>query len=530
MSKRFFLLMFMAIILLFAFNAQMPVTDPVESNYALTAKEMVQSGDWLSPQIYGQFWFDKPIFFYWLTALSYYLFGFTDAASRVAPALCSICALGFTYWLGNKLYHQTVGLYSTLILSACLSFFLIGKAIITDATLFFFFNACVGFFYLGYSRNPNYYYGCYFFAALSTLTKGPVGFLLPGLIFCIFLLCTRDWKALLHIRIFSGTALFLAVAAPWYYFMYATHGSAFTDVFLGTHNFLRATQSEHPRDNVFYYYTVVLFLGFFPWAAHLPQMLWQDFKKGIRQLPTTDLFLYIWAFTVLVFFQMMATKYATYTYPALLPLSLLLGRHFANNLNHFTNRYVHIFNTVFALALYFAYNGAKRTPHIEMPSPLILLCAIAIFILITYLVRKDFSSNAQNKLVVYAGGTMLLFLALAYTVAVPITQVRSGKVLVATINAHPQATLSVVQEYSASAVFYTDRTIYRLQEPPDPADKLSWNAKNVMPYLSPNKITQETILFARDNEYKKIPAQIAPTAKQIDHVKRWRVFSIPTPQ
>ena len=47
-------------------NNMLPVTDPVESNYALTAKEMVLSGDWLSPQIYGTYWYDKPIMIYWL--------------------------------------------------------------------------------------------------------------------------------------------------------------------------------------------------------------------------------------------------------------------------------------------------------------------------------------------------------------------------------------------------------------------------------------------------------------------------------
>lgn len=57
-----------ALLLLFVFNGSLLITDSVESNYALTAKEMVVSGDWLSPQIYGQYWFDKPVFFYWLTA------------------------------------------------------------------------------------------------------------------------------------------------------------------------------------------------------------------------------------------------------------------------------------------------------------------------------------------------------------------------------------------------------------------------------------------------------------------------------
>ena len=93
MKRNYLVLFAAAALLLLAFNAQLPISDPVESNYALTAKEMVESGNWLSPQIYGKYWFDKPIFFYWLTAISYTLFGFTDFASRLAPAVFSLSAL-----------------------------------------------------------------------------------------------------------------------------------------------------------------------------------------------------------------------------------------------------------------------------------------------------------------------------------------------------------------------------------------------------------------------------------------------------
>ena len=67
----------------------LPVTDPVESNYALTAKEMVLSGNWISPQIYGRFWYDKPIFYYWELALSFALFGFNEMAARLPAAIAA---------------------------------------------------------------------------------------------------------------------------------------------------------------------------------------------------------------------------------------------------------------------------------------------------------------------------------------------------------------------------------------------------------------------------------------------------------
>ena len=72
-------------------NNILPVTDPVESNYALTAKEMVLSGNWLSPQIYGTYWYDKPIMIYWLIALAFKIFGIADWVVRLPSAILVPC-------------------------------------------------------------------------------------------------------------------------------------------------------------------------------------------------------------------------------------------------------------------------------------------------------------------------------------------------------------------------------------------------------------------------------------------------------
>ena len=140
-----------ALLLLFVFNGSLLITDSVESNYALTAKEMVVSGDWLSPQIYGQYWFDKPVFFYWLTALGFKIFGFTEFAARFFPSCFGLAGLGLLIWGAKKLFDDKTAFYSGLVLLTSVEFFLISKSVITDAILFFFFSAVLLFFYLGYS-------------------------------------------------------------------------------------------------------------------------------------------------------------------------------------------------------------------------------------------------------------------------------------------------------------------------------------------------------------------------------------------
>lgn len=101
-------LLFVSLFLYLIGNQLLPVTDTAESNYALTAKEMVLSGDWISPQIYGHYWYDKPIFYYWELALSYTLFGFNEMASRLPAALLGSASVLFTYWFARHVYSEKI--------------------------------------------------------------------------------------------------------------------------------------------------------------------------------------------------------------------------------------------------------------------------------------------------------------------------------------------------------------------------------------------------------------------------------------
>ena len=308
-----------------------PVTDPTESCYTLTAKEMLEAGDYFSPRIFDNYWYDKPIFFYWELILAYGIFGVNDFASRFFPAVFATCGVMLTYWFGKKLYGQKVGLFAAVILALTPEFWYLSHAIITDMTLFCAIAVTLISFYVGYTKGrPNLYYVSYAAAGVGMLTKGPIGFCLPGLIIFIFLLIQGDLKHLLKMNLLKGVPLAFGIAAIWYLPMYIIHGREFIDNFFGVHNFLRATVSEHPKFDVWYYYTVVFLLGFLPW--NLP-VLYAQFKKFWRErkLPTFDVkekFLLTWALTVPIVFQCFATKYVTYTLPYMLPVAILFAGFF----------------------------------------------------------------------------------------------------------------------------------------------------------------------------------------------------------
>ena len=114
---------------------------------------------------------------YWLTALGFKLFGFTEFGARFFPAVLGMAGLGLAVYAGGKLYGTKTAFWSGVVLLTSTEFFLISKSVITDSTLFFFFSMALVFFYLGYSTpHKNYYYGMYAGMALATLTKGPADY------------------------------------------------------------------------------------------------------------------------------------------------------------------------------------------------------------------------------------------------------------------------------------------------------------------------------------------------------------------
>ena len=429
--KPYLALFLLAIACYLAANWFVPVTDPSESNYALTAKEMVETGDWMSPQIYGKYWFDKPIFFYWELALSYTLFGFNEFASRFPAAIFGTVSVLFTYWFAAHVYDKKTGLFAALILTSSLEHWYLSKIIITDAALFFFMSATIAAFYLGYTENRKYYFLCYIFAGFSVLTKGPIGLLLPGLACFLFLISKKNLKEMLRVHLFSGLFLFCVVAGSWYGYMYDHHGNDSLINFFGVHNYLRATVAEHVKDNVWYFYILIFLAGFFPWS--LP-VTFRSVQKALRkefsfgEMSDATRLLLIWAVTVFLVFQMFATKYITYTYPYLFALSILTARLFGNT----TGKAI-IVTALSALSLY---------------------TALAFFAV---------PQEVRN----YSGKPVAEFLA--------------GR-------NEPTTPALFFGEYSAGAVFYSGRTIYDLAprekiESTRPG-KISWDAKNVFPTLA----------------------------------------------
>jgi len=318
LSYRFWLLAIISIMIIFLNLGRVPLLDPDEPVYAETPKEMLIFNDFVSPRIFGEYWYDKPPMYYWLVAGSYKVFGINEFATRFPSGVMAIACVLMIYLSGRRLFNERAGMIGALVLVTSIEFFYLGKAGVTDMTLLFFLSASL----LAFIEKK--YYWAYLFAGLATVTKGPIGLLLPGAIVFPYILVTRKWSYLKEMKIPSGLLLYALVALPWNIAMYQLHGSAFIDTFFGYHNITRFTSPEHAEGVLWYYYIPVLLVGFFPWTAIMLQSLWASLTKSTEDFSTL-VFLNIWAIVIFVFFSISQTKLVSYILPVYPPLAMIVG-------------------------------------------------------------------------------------------------------------------------------------------------------------------------------------------------------------
>lgn len=463
-----------ALVFYVPYNGFIAITDPVEANYALTAKEMVLSGNWLSPQIYGQYWFDKPIMIYWLIAGSFKLLGFGEFAARLPAAIFSAASVAFAYWFAWSLYgNRKTALLSALVLGTSLEFWILSRMVITDAVLMFFNSVALGALYLGLiKRGVVWYVVAYAASGFAVLTKGPVGLVLPGIIVLSFIIGMRRWQLFKRLFIIRGLIVFFIVAVPWYYAMYKVHGQAFIDTFLGLHNYLRATVSEHPKDNVFYYYLVLFPISLLPWSG----ILFRMFTRSAREYRGMHFaYLAFWAGTTIVFYTLMATKYPTYVFPASFPTAILISN-FIVHIKGLPGRNIWLWLSIPTLVLIMIFMSLpKFLPGFSNFSALFVLGSCLTLILLWLQIKGN-----PRRLPEYAAlVVIILSLVIVRNGLAPFADSRSAKAIMEYLPVENNLQVASYGDYATSAVFYSGYTIPKLNS--IAKNDNVWSGKYTMP-------------------------------------------------
>lgn len=317
---------------------------PDEPRYAWIARDMAETGDWITPRLYGKPWFEKPPLFYWGAAISFKLFGVSETAARLPSAISALLATLALAWLAWRLYGGETARWMLLLIPTSVGMIGFSHAAATDMpfsgmlTIAMVCAAVVLRLSTPEASDTNppaknvstpwaslFLFG--FFLGLAVLAKGPAGIILCGGAVFFWALFTKRWPDAFRLLHPAAIVAFCVTSLPWYLFC-ARRNPDFFRVFIIEHNFKRYLTPEFQHIQPFWYFALVLLAEFFPWTAIF---LW-TLIVGLYQLwktrtisPSTNFFL-SWAAFCVVFFSISQSKLPGYILPAIPAIGLILAR------------------------------------------------------------------------------------------------------------------------------------------------------------------------------------------------------------
>lgn len=300
--------------------------DPDEGRYAEIPREMTEASDYVTPRLNYVLYFEKPPLHYWLTAGAFKIFGENEFAGRFFPVMAGLgcCVLAFV--VARKITRSNYAAsLAGLMLASSVLWYGTSRINITDMTLTFFFTASMMSYYFWYvSGKKLSLLAFYCFMALSVLTKGLIGVVLPGGIALIHLIITREYRKIIPLFSPSAIILFFVIVTPYFVEVCRRNPDYFQFFFIREH-FLRYTTTIHSRYEPFYFFIPIIIAGFIPWTGILCDSLMAIFGKCRLIDKSAGIFLGLWAGIPFAFFSASGSKLITYILPCFPPLMILAG-------------------------------------------------------------------------------------------------------------------------------------------------------------------------------------------------------------
>jgi len=306
-----------------------------EGRYAEMAREMLVTGDWITPRYNGYKYFEKPPLQIWATAAAFQAFGIGDWQARLWTALTgflTILCIGFT---GARIYNARAGWLGALVLASSPMWVIAGHFNSLDMGLSAFLVAALcSLLFAQSSENKtlsrNWMWACWACMALATLSKGVIGIAIPAMVFVMYSISAWDWKIWRRLYLISGIALYLAITAPWFALV-AKRNPEFLEFFFIHEHLQRFTQDDHSRTGPIYYFIPLLLIGFLPWIAQIPSSIAQAWRER-RAYFSPSWLLVCWFLVILGFFSISHSKLPGYIIPIFPALAMLVGNCLDRNL------------------------------------------------------------------------------------------------------------------------------------------------------------------------------------------------------
>lgn len=332
-SRRGLWLMLLAFALVWFGNLEYrKLIRPDEGRYAEIPREMVVSGDWVTPRLNDLKYFEKPPLQYWATAVAYEVFGEHQWTSRLWAALTGFMGVLLVWFTGMRLFGREAGMYAALLLGGSMLYSMMAHINTLDMGVTFFITLGICALLLGQKEElpgsrRNWMLLAWAALALAVLSKGLMGVILPGAALFIYSLLNRDlvvWKRMYWI---TGLVVFLLVAAPWFVLVIKANPEFFERFFIYEH-FQRFTSKVHGRYQPWHYFVPVLLMGMLPWTVLMFDTLLRTWRGSAQEAKSfsAERFLLVWVVFIYLFFSASGSKLSSYLLPMFPALALLMGK------------------------------------------------------------------------------------------------------------------------------------------------------------------------------------------------------------
>jgi hypothetical protein len=238
------------------------MTDSDEAFYAEAAREMVESGDWLTPHYNYEPRFQKPILYYWATAATFAVTGPGEASARLWAAVSGIALVFVTAGIARRWYDDDTALLAGAIVATSFGYVALGRMALPDLPLALFVTATIGCALVAVGdrvpRPRQWLIAAAVAAALGFLTKGPLALVLPAVVIGPIVAIERRQARVGLADLAAAAGVFVVVAAPWYLAMWWRHGTPYLDSFFVGDNFERFATDRFNEPRPWWYYGPVI--------------------------------------------------------------------------------------------------------------------------------------------------------------------------------------------------------------------------------------------------------------------------------
>jgi len=309
------------------------IFDDADATHAEAAREIVANNDWVTLHVDGIRYLEKPPLPYWLVAGCYEIFGVSEWATRLPTALAILLLMILAADWARRAFGARASIYAALFVVTTIGYYLFSRILIPEALLALSIGGSLYFALLALDRGQasRLWYASYACLALAVLAKGLVAIIFVGGTLLAYLIATGEWRRWREFRLFTGTLLFLLIAAPWHILAGLRNQGFFWFYFVNEH-LLRFLGKRYPKDYnklpAIAYWTLH-FVWLFPWSLFLARVMENLRERAKQRVPSewsfadrTRMICLVWSGLILVFFAI-STNQEYYTFPAYLPLLLL---------------------------------------------------------------------------------------------------------------------------------------------------------------------------------------------------------------